>query len=78
MAFVKTVVKDHRELRSLHPTQLVCRYVVGERDGKKVIQLNSYGSDQREELDKLSQTLQFDAQSAAELFTVLKSEFGFT
>ncbi len=77
MAFVRSIEKDDRSLRSAHPTELVCKYIVGERDGMKVLQLNSYGSGGREIPDKLSQTLQFGEESARQLFLVLKTEFGF-
>ena len=77
MAFVKTVVRDDRELKSLHPTQIECRYMLNEIDGRRLIQLNTYGSDQRDIPGKLSQTLQFDEQSARELWATLGKSFGF-
>jgi hypothetical protein len=77
MAFVKRVVPDEREIRSLHPTEVECSYMVAERDGKLFLQLNSYGSDHRQIPDKLSQTLQFDEESAKELWDVLGSTFRF-
>ncbi|WP_300013126.1 hypothetical protein [uncultured Roseobacter sp.] len=77
MAFVKRIERDDREITALHPTQLICRYIVSERNGKRLIQLNTHGSDDRDTPGKLSQTLQFDEQSAAELYQVLKREFGF-
>ena len=78
MAFVKSISKDDRNFRSLHPTQVECRYLVAESDGKKVLQLNTYGSADRDIPDKLSQTLQFDEQAAAALFALLVREFGFS
>lgn len=77
MAFVKSIVRDDRELRSLHPTQVTCKYLVAECDGARILQLNTYGSSEREIPDKLSQTLQFDEQSARQLWALLSSEFGF-
>ncbi|MEM5477027.1 hypothetical protein [Pacificibacter sp. AS14] len=78
MAFVHKISKDEdREIRSLHPTRLECRYIASESNGMKILQLNSYGSDDRDVPGKLSQTLQFDENSAQELFQVLKAEFGF-
>ncbi|WP_170364886.1 hypothetical protein [Ruegeria arenilitoris] len=76
MALVTHLEKDERNFRSLHPTQVSCKYLVSESDGKKVLQLNTYGSVNREIPDKLSQTLQFDEKSARELLAVLKKEFG--
>jgi hypothetical protein len=78
MAFVRLVEMDQeRIVRSSHPTQLVCKFLSGERDGKKLVQLNSYGSGGRENPDKLSQTLQFDEVSAGQLYMLLAQEFGF-
>tara|TARA_R110002124_G_scaffold35633_3_gene115718 strand:+ start:336 stop:578 length:243 start_codon:yes stop_codon:yes gene_type:complete len=77
MAFVVSISPDEREFRNTHPTELQCRYVVGERDGKKVLQLNSYGSSNREIPEKLSQTLQFGEHAARQLFDLLRAEYGF-
>jgi len=78
MALVVSLEKDeNRAIRSAHPTHIPCKYIVGEFDGKRVLQLNTYGSSSREIPDKLSQTLQFDEAAALQLFRMLKSEFGF-
>ena len=77
MAFVKKVIRDERELKSLHPTQVECSYMFKEVDGRRLIQLNSYGSDQRDIPGKLSQTLQFDENSARELWEILGHKFRF-
>ncbi len=78
MAFVKSLEKDlERRVNSAHPTQLVCRYFAGEDTSNPIIQINSYGSQDRQNPDKLSQTLQFDNQSAHELFNALHEIFGF-
>lgn len=76
MALVTSLKPDHRNFRSLHPTEVEALYLVSERDGKKVLQINTYGSAGREIPGKLSQTLQFNETSARELFAVLKKEFG--
>ncbi|SIS75067.1 hypothetical protein [Phaeovulum vinaykumarii] len=78
MALVVSLEKDEgRELRAAHPTRVPCKYIVGECDGRKVLQLNTYGSGERAHPGKLSQTLQFDEDAASQLFRMLKSEFGF-
>jgi hypothetical protein len=68
MAFVKCLRPDDRELRSIQPTQVECRYLVRELNGRMVLQLNSYGSDERQIEGKLSQTRQFDENSARQLW----------
>ena len=77
MAYVKSIVRDDHEIRSLHPTIVECRYVVAEKDGRKLFQLNSYGSSERQMPDKLSQTLQFDETAARRLWELLEKEFSF-
>ena len=77
MALVVSLEKDDRDFRSIHPTKLAARYLVAECDGKRMLQINSYGSNDREMPEKLSQTLQFDEASARQLFEILSREFGF-
>ncbi|GAA6147627.1 MAG: hypothetical protein VX791_13345 [Pseudomonadota bacterium] len=78
MAYVTSVEKDDKRfVKSLHPTQLICTVVVGDNNGKRILQLNSYGSAEREHPAKLSQTLQFDENSARQLYEALSKEFGF-
>ena len=76
MAVVTRIERDDRSLGA-HPTRLVAKYIVAERDGKRVLQLNSYGSDERHVPGKLSQTLQFTEESAQQLYRILRAEFGF-
>jgi hypothetical protein len=77
MAIVTSVEQDEKSFSGPHPTGLACRYLVGHANGKRILQLNTYGSSGREFPDKLSQTLQFEEQSARQLFDILKTEFGF-
>lgn len=76
MAFISEFERDDKEVKSLHPTYVVCNYMAREFDGKKVLQLNTYGSNDREKPGKLSQTLQLDEAGAISLLKILKSEFG--
>lgn len=77
MAIVTRLERDTRSIRGAHPTKLTARYQVDEFDGKRLLQINTYGSDKRQIEDKQSQTLQFTEDSAKELFEILKSEFNF-
>ncbi|MGI3169209.1 hypothetical protein ACRARG_08665 [Pseudooceanicola sp. C21-150M6] len=77
MAFVTAIERDdEREIRSVHPTNLKCQIVVGEVAGQKLLQLNTYGSSDRELPGKVSQTLQFGETTAKQLFEILRTEFG--
>jgi hypothetical protein len=77
LAIVINVEPEDKRFSGLHPTGLVCRYLAAYSDGQRILQLNTYGSEGRQNPDKLSQTLQFDERSARQLFDVLKDQFGF-
>lgn len=75
MAVISRFEADDRSFKSLHPTRVVARYLTAESDGKKILQLNTYGSNNRQVPGKLSQTIQIDQSAAEELFQILKKEF---
>lgn len=77
MAVIVNFEPDDRKLRGLHPTQVSAKILVEPVDGKKVVQINTYGSDEREMPDKLSQTIQLTEKSARQLWEILGREFGF-
>ncbi|MDQ0466013.1 hypothetical protein QO010_003806 [Caulobacter ginsengisoli] len=77
MAFIKALERSERTLR-VHRTQVVCTYAVDTLSaGKRLIQLDTRGSEQREVPGKLSQTIQFDEEGAHRLWEILGREFGF-
>jgi len=53
------------------------KYYKHERDGKKLLQISTFGRPNRDLPGKLSQTIQLDEQSGRQLFDVLKSHFEF-
>jgi len=77
MALITALEKDDRSFRSTHPTHVVGKYISQELDGKTIFQLNTYGSENREIPDKLSQTIQLTEETAFELWNILGKEFGF-
>ena len=77
MARVTSISPDDRTFRAAHPTEVEGRYLVQEVDGRKVLQLNTYGSPDRDMPGKLSQTLQFDENAARQLHALLEREFNF-
>jgi len=52
-------------------------YTVFERDGRVLIQIDSYGREEREIPGKKSQSIQLDRDGAHALYTILKREFRF-
>ena len=77
MAVVVALEKDDRDFRGAHPTHVTARYLLAESGGRKVLQINTYGSEERANPGKLSQTLQFSEAGARELFELLRREYGF-
>jgi len=75
MAFIKAFLAGNKTRVTTHPTQVVCSYTVVEVAGKRLMQLDTHGSSDREFPGKLSQTLQIDEQGAAELTAILKRSF---
>lgn len=52
-----------------------CTYNILVENGKKYVQLNTYGSKERVNTNVVSQTIQFNEQSAKQLIQILKNEF---
>ena len=77
MAWIKSI--EHKEgYRKVQPTQLVASVkIFTPEDGSAVVQIDTYGSEDRLVPGKTSQTLQFGRESAAQLFAILKETYGF-
>jgi len=58
-----------------HPTVVECGWQIVRDGNKKLLQLSTYGSDQRASGKKVSQTLQFDRESLAALMQITKRAF---
>jgi hypothetical protein len=76
MARVAKFKKSEREAkgRKLHePTE--CEYSVYQVDGKTVLQLDTLGSENRQEKGTPSQKLQLDEKAARDLLKILREAF---
>ena len=60
---------------SPHPTSGPCVWKVFGQGTDRTLQLDTFGSADRENPGKLSQTLQLDANTARELLAVLRTAF---
>jgi 5-methylcytosine-specific restriction protein B len=58
-----------------HPTEVECGYQVVQAGGERLLQLSTYGSDERQSEKKVSQTLQLDAAAAEKLRSILDEVF---
>ncbi|WP_029349789.1 hypothetical protein [Bosea sp. 117] len=77
MAWIKSVSRVDSK-GTLQPTQVVARIKVFDTAGStRIVQIDTHGSDDRENPGKLSQTIQLGEEAAKELFDVLKETYGF-
>lgn len=73
---IETIRRIDKERNSLHE-KVVTTYTSFEQDGKKYFQLDTYGRANREMPEKISQSIQFDEESARLLVNLLVEEFNF-
>ncbi|OLP44418.1 hypothetical protein [Rhizobium oryziradicis] len=71
MVFIKQLERINMERNSLHG-DVSATYSVFGQDERLVLQIDTYGSAERQIPGKKSQTVQFDRKSAEQLFRVLK------
>lgn len=76
MALIRHFDRKHMERNSIHD-EISASYTVFERDGRRFIQIDSYGRDEREIPGKKSQTIQLDRDGAQQLYRILQNEFHF-
>ena len=74
MALIRSLTRKNMERNSLHE-EIDATYTVFERDGRVLLQIDSYGRAGRQIPGKKSQTIQLDEEGAAALFKILKREF---
>lgn len=60
---------------SSHHSTCSCGWKIAERDGMKVLQLDTYGSDTRKDQGTVSQSIQLDEGHALELLDLIKATF---
>jgi hypothetical protein len=75
MALVKSFVRLPDGTGSPHPTTVECAWKSFDAGDQRILQLDTYGSDDRQIPGKISQTLQFDRDRAAELLRVIRTVF---
>ena len=74
MALIRSFTRKHMHRNSLHD-EIEATYSVFERDGRVLLQIDSYGRETREVPGKKSQTIQLDREGATALFNILRREF---
>ena len=76
MALIRRFNEKHMERNSLHD-EIEATYTVFERDGRVLLQIDSYGRDSRDIPGKKSQTIQLDLEGGAALYDILRRAFHF-
>jgi len=76
MALIKSFEHKSMDRNSIHDG-IGATYSTFERDGRRFIQVDSYGRAEREIPGKKSQSFQLDQKSARELFDILRDTFQF-
>lgn len=77
MALIRSMTLKQGEGR-IHPTQVDAHIrVFGGADGSEIIQIDTFGSDDRQIAVKISQTIQLNRTAAEQLFEVLRKTYGF-
>lgn len=74
MALVKRFEERPIEPKRIHG-EVVCGYVSTDLQGRRILQLETYGSPDREIPGKVSQSLQLDEDGARELKRILEMSF---
>lgn len=75
MSFVKKLDREERNIRKHEPAEST--YSISIIDNEKYFQITTYGSETRKFKGDASQMIQFNRQSAEELFLLLKREYEF-
>ncbi len=74
MALVKKLEKIEKERNTVHD-EVECTYTIfTDSAGNKFLQIDTYGSVNRKFRGKVSQSLQFNKESAIELLNIIKSQ----
>lgn len=74
MAVIGSFFQSH-EGRGLHGTIVECGWQSLLHNGETILQLSTYGSDQRKSEKKVSQTIQLDRTRAEELINIVRHVF---
>lgn len=72
---ISNLNKVYKERNTVHD-QAHATYTVFDNNGKKYLQIDTYGKFSRENPEKISQSFQFDREAASAIANLLIKEFG--
>ncbi|HWM81804.1 MAG TPA: methionyl-tRNA formyltransferase [Pseudolabrys sp.] len=76
MALIRDFIQASRQRYTTHQ-EIDAEYLCFQKDGKRLIQIDTFGRTTREQPGKLSQTIQLDKESGFKLYQILKNHFDF-
>ena len=74
MALINDFTQLHKERNHVHGV-VECGYTIFEQGGTRYLQLDTYGSEERQIPGKTSQSIQLNAHSAAKLRVLIDKTF---
>lgn len=75
MALVSSIEPSDKSKFLVHKPTRCLFSIVRLQDGKQYVQLDTYGSNEREFPEKISQSIQFDRTGAAQLLRLFRQTF---
>lgn len=75
MALVEILKKGFKDRDSIHKPTDCSYYIVYNKKGEKMLQIDTYGSEDREIPGKVSQSIQFSPEAIVQLRELLSAEF---
>lgn len=75
MALVQLIQEGYKTKDSIHRSTECSYFIVYNKKGEKFLQLDTYGSAEREIPGKVSQTIQFSPEAINQLKTILATHF---
>ena len=75
MALINSLNEGMKTRNSIHNITDCSFYIFFDKAGKKFLQLDTYGSSDRENPGKVSQSLQFSEKAISELKKLIEREF---
>jgi hypothetical protein len=75
MALVRVIERVDKERQTIHSEVSCCASIVADDEGRKYVQLDTFGSTTRAIPGKVSQSMQFNEGSARVLIELLEEAF---
>ncbi|MBB2944606.1 5-methylcytosine-specific restriction protein B [Actinoplanes lutulentus] len=75
MAVIGSFFPNKDSKGGVHRTEVECGWQLVDRRGETLLQLSTYGSEQRQSEKKVSQTIQLDRARAEELLEIMRRAF---